>query len=181
MAISANDFFLENAGGSDSDSNSDDSPDYYQPISAVEDENEDSDQGLSIENDGDHVPDSSDFNSFSSENPNFHRFSNGFVHGAENGISSLDLNDDDLENSEGEAEERTREASDTAFSRAVRDDESRRNAPLAPENASRIMEAMRGVSFGGFAPDWVDRLPEDRWVDQLRRLRQAPTSTTTRN
>ncbi|KAK1286110.1 hypothetical protein QJS10_CPB20g00224 [Acorus calamus] len=48
---------------------------------------------------------------------------------------------------------------------------SRRNAPLTAENASRIVDAMRGVSFGGIAPDWVDRMPEDRLIDRLRRLR----------
>ncbi|KAF8399693.1 hypothetical protein HHK36_015563 [Tetracentron sinense] len=88
------------------------------------------------------------------------------MHACKCDVTANKAQDDDLEyNEEGEAEERTREASDWALSRAVRDDESRRNAPLAPENAVKIMETMRGVSLGGFVSDWADRLPEDRWED----------------
>lgn len=87
----------------------------------------------------------------------------------ENAVSSLRLNED-------EDEERMREASDSAIRMAFREDETRRNAPLSPENAMRIMEAMRGVSFGGVAPDWTRIVSEDRWIDQLRRLRQTPSS-----
>ncbi|KAK9286688.1 hypothetical protein L1049_015091 [Liquidambar formosana] len=106
---------------------------------------------------------------------------NGYTHQAGNGISSLDLNGEvEEENSEEEEEERRRrEASDRAILRAFREDESRRNAPLTQENAVRVMEAMRGVSFGGLAPDWAGRVPEDRWIDHLRRLRQSPQTTTT--
>lgn len=94
-----------------------------------------------------------------------------------NGMSSLDLNENtehSKSSSEGEEEEMpTREASDSEILRAFREDENRRNAPLTPENATRIREAMRGISFGGATPDWVGQVPEDGWIDQLRRLRQS--------
>ncbi|PPD66692.1 hypothetical protein GOBAR_DD36426 [Gossypium barbadense] len=63
--------------------------------------------------------------------------------------------------------------------RAFREDERRRNAPLTAENAMRVREAMRGVAFAGLTPDWANQIPEDRWIDQLRRLRQPqrPSST----
>ncbi|OMP02405.1 hypothetical protein COLO4_11142 [Corchorus olitorius] len=80
---------------------------------------------------------------------------------------------------EEEEEERMREASDTAIRRAFREDESRRSAPLTPENAMRVREAMRGVSFAGLAPDWVGQVPEDRWIDQLRRLREPQSAPST--
>ncbi|KAG4989239.1 hypothetical protein JHK82_031569 [Glycine max] len=36
-----------------------------------------------------------------------------------------------------------------------KEDENRRNVPLTTENAMRVMEAMRGVSFAGVVPDWA--------------------------
>lgn len=74
--------------------------------------------------------------------------------------------------------EREREAS---ISRAFREDESRRNAPLTAENASRVMDAMRGVRFPGSAPEWADEVAEDRWIDRLRRLRGENTATTSQS
>ena len=158
--------------GSDSDTNLDEddaAPEYYQPISAVDDDDEDS----SRIGDEDH--------SHEDENGHSHHHSNGYyARQAENGISSLRLNDDversksSSENEEEEEEERTREAADSAVMRAFRDDENRRNAPLTQENAMRVMEAMRGVSFGGIAPDWADQVSESHWIDQLRRRRQPP-------
>ncbi|WJZ89160.1 hypothetical protein VitviT2T_008399 [Vitis vinifera] len=167
MSNPTTDFMEGNGGGSDSDTNSEDSPEYYQPISAVDSDGEASDQ---VNSDEDHEEHASDF----------HRLPNGYCgHVAENGVSSLNLNDDVEEEHE---EERMRETSDSAIRRAFREDESRRNAPLTPENAMQVMEAMRGVSFGGLAPDWAGHVPEDRWIDQLRRLRQPPApSTTIRN
>lgn len=62
------------------------------------------------------------------------------------------------------------------------------NAPLTAENATRVMETLRRVSFAGVASDWVTRDPDDRWVDwatrdpdnrwvdQLRRLRQSSST-----
>ena len=93
-------------------------------------------------------------------------------------MSSLDLSDDEEREINGEEEDevRVREAADSAIRRAFREDERRRNAPLEPETATRVMEVMRGVSFSGLAPDWADRVPEDQWIDQLRRLRRTPTT-----
>ncbi|PPR90513.1 hypothetical protein GOBAR_AA30169 [Gossypium barbadense] len=68
---------------------------------------------------------------------------------------------------------------ENGISRAFREEERRRNAPLTAENAMRVREAMRGVAFAGLTPDWANQIPEDRWIDQLRRLRQPqrPSST----
>ncbi|OVA02799.1 hypothetical protein BVC80_9093g155 [Macleaya cordata] len=163
MSILANELFRENAD-SDSEANSDDGPDYYQPISDVVDDEEADDEEA---DNSDHA-----FDSLASENPNFQSFSNGHI-GVQNGIYTLDLNDD-----EEEEEEMMGEDPDSAISRAFREDESRRNAPLTPENSTRIMDAMRGISLEGFAPDWTAQVPEDRWIDQLRRIRQPPSTTT---
>ncbi|KAA8543702.1 hypothetical protein F0562_021552 [Nyssa sinensis] len=162
VSNSAAELMEENAGGSDSDTNPDESPEYYQPISAGDDVDEDlSDEADSVGN--------------SDENSNFHRLPNGYGP-VENGISSLDLSDEEEpEGDEDEEEDRTTEASNSAILRAFGEDESRRNAPLTPENAIRVMDAMRGISFGGVTPDWADRVPEDQWIHQLRRLRRSPT------
>lgn len=157
----------ENASGSDSDTNTGESPEYYHPISAIG-EDDDDDEDFSDQNSDD----------YHHQNPNFHPLPNGYAHCVENGVSSLDLTDDEEEEKE-EEEERMREASDSAIRRAFREDESRRNAPLPPENATRVMEAMRGISFGGFTPNWTDQVPEDRWINELGRLRRSPSSTTT--
>lgn len=151
-------FTGENAGGSDTDTISDDSPEYYEPISsgAIDDE------------------DFSDQNSDNDNELNFHRLPNGDAR-CVHGMDSLDLSDEDDEEEEKEEEEdeRMREA----MQRAFREDESRRRAPLTAENATRVMEAMRGISFGGLAPDWAGQVPEDRWIDHLATIRQPPSST----
>ncbi|KAE8039350.1 hypothetical protein FH972_011771 [Carpinus fangiana] len=135
-------FVADGANGSDSETNSDETQEHYQPISAVGyDDDEDSDRGRSDE-DGHHGLANGAYYTRSEEV-------------AENGIASLQI------------------------LRAFREDESRRNAPLTPENATRVMEAMRGVSFGGVAPDWAGQVPEDQWIDRLRRLRQPPQRTST--
>nr|GMD12343.1 suppressor protein SRP40 [Ipomoea batatas] len=128
-----------NAGESDSDTNSDESPEYYQPISSADGDDEDeefSDQHSNL-GDGDRDPSGSSFN----------RLPNGYARCVENG-------------------------------RAFRDDDSRRSAPLTAENTMRVMEAMRGVSFGGVAPDWAGRVPESQWIQQLRTIRQSSATTT---
>ncbi|KAH6814504.1 hypothetical protein C2S51_023522 [Perilla frutescens var. frutescens] len=140
--------------GSDSDSNPDDSADYYQPIST----GEDSDDGG-----GD--------SSVQDPNTNFHQLPNGSM---ENGVSSLDISDDD-EDEEKEFEEATE--SERAIERAFRDDEARRNAPLTAENSDRVMEAMRRISFGGGAPDWAGQIPEDQWIDRLRSSTRQSSAT----
>ncbi|KAL4296468.1 hypothetical protein GQ457_12G030220 [Hibiscus cannabinus] len=149
----------DNGSDSDSDTNHDDAPEYYQPISAVDDD--DADQ----EDSDDQV---------NSDEEHHHRnLSNGYINGVENGISSLHVGGVATEQEEEEEERRE------AIRRAFREEESRRNAPLTPENAMRVREAMRGVSFAGLTPDWANQIPEDRWIDQLRRLRQPqhPSST----
>nr|GMD18810.1 uncharacterized protein LOC109173699 [Ipomoea batatas] len=113
-----------NAGESDSDTNSDESPEYYQPISSADGDDEDEE--------------------FSDQHSN--------------------LGDGDRDPS--------------AIRRAFRDDDSRRSAPLTAENTMRVMEAMRGVSFGGVAPDWAGRVPESQWIQQLRTIRQSSVTTT---
>lgn len=71
-----------------------------------------------------------------------------------------------------EEEEKRMAAADRSASQAFREDEERRAAPLTPENAARVVEAMRGIAFPGAPPDWAGRVSEDRWMDQLRRLRE---------
>ncbi|KAJ3676456.1 hypothetical protein LUZ60_003868 [Juncus effusus] len=88
-----------------------------------------------------------------------------------NGVSSLDLNADD---SESESEQEETEAS---VSTAIGEDERRRNLELTQERSERIREAMRGVEFRGAPPPWADRLPEEQWVDQLRRIRGETSLT----
>ncbi|KAL7173092.1 hypothetical protein ACSBR2_032542 [Camellia fascicularis] len=102
-------------------------------------------------------------------------------HCVENEIWSLDLSNDkerksNEEEEEEEEEERMREVFDSAILRALREDKRRLNTPLAPEIATRVMEAMHGVSFSGLAPGWADQLLEDQWFNQLRRL-TPPTTT----
>lgn len=165
----------DHVNGSDSDTNpdDDDSPAYYQPISSVDDDDE-----VALER----ISDSGDENREENGDLRSERPSNGYhASQAVTGMSSLGLHEDVERNKsssedEGEEEEEEEEeaASDSAITRAFREDENRRNAPLTPENASRVMEAMRGISFTGLAPDWADRIPEQRWIDQLRRLRQPP-------
>lgn len=146
--------------GSDSDSNPDDSLDYYQPISIA-----DNSGGEDSDNDGERGGE------FSVEfpNSNFHQLPNGWI---QNGVSSLDISDgDDEEDKEEEAVE-----SESAIDRAYREDETRRNAPLPVENAVRVMEAMRRISFGGGAPDWAGQISEDQWIDRLRGMRRPSSS-----
>ncbi|WCJ34788.1 hypothetical protein M5689_016074 [Euphorbia peplus] len=159
----APDLSQDNNSGSDSDTNADVAPppsaeEYYQPISSMDDDGDDS-------------------NSDDEQQP--HSYTRNVT---ENGISSLHLNDDveqkmsssdDEEEEELEEGEVIGEAVDSAISRAFREDESRRNAPLSVENATRVREAMREISFGGSAPDWIGRVPEDQWINHLRGLRRT--------
>nr|XP_043629420.1 mating-type protein A-alpha Z4 [Erigeron canadensis] len=140
----------DNADGSDTDTISDD---YYEPISIQEDEDDDGQDSSDRNSDHDLV----------SDYP--HQLSNGCV---QNGINSLDLNSDN--DDEEEEEERMREEE---VRRAFREDENRRRAPLTQENANRVREAMRGISFSGLVPDWAGRVPEDRWVDQIASIRSS--------
>lgn len=167
----------ENGSAGDSGEDSDAPDGYYRPISSYDDGS---------------ASDSDDDGGFGVSSPVRSNGGSGLIHGQNpnpsffqlhvvNGISGLDLNgdgegegmeEDDRDDEEEEERAREREAS---ISRAFREDESRRSAPLTPENAARIVDAMRGVSFQGIPPDWVDRVPEDQWVNQLRRLRGDAT------
>ncbi|RXH84966.1 hypothetical protein DVH24_041734 [Malus domestica] len=57
--------------------------------------------------------------------------------------------------------------------RAFREDESRRNAPLTAENATRVREAMRGISFAGTPPHWAELIAENNWMDRLHGVGQS--------
>ncbi|KAL3850567.1 hypothetical protein ACJIZ3_012449 [Penstemon smallii] len=143
------------AVGSDSDTSSDDSPEYYQPITTAdggENEGEFSDEDGELDH---------------------HQLPNGYASLAI-GVSSIDLSDSEDEVEEEEEEEEMMQ--ETAIERALREDESRRTAPLTAENAGRVMEAMRGISFGGSVPDWAGRVSEDEWIHQLRSRLRRPTS-----
>ncbi|KAK7301666.1 hypothetical protein RJT34_12537 [Clitoria ternatea] len=133
-------FTQENGNGSDSDKNSDQAPEYYQPISAAD---------YNGSSDGDHGDD-------------FQQVANDYImHGmTQNGISSMDLNESveqksSDEEEEGEEEERTREESE----RAITENENQRNTPLTAENTIRVMEAMHVVSFAVVPPDWANEVP----------------------
>ncbi|XP_010521987.1 PREDICTED: uncharacterized protein LOC104800770 [Tarenaya hassleriana] len=151
----------ENNVGSDSDTNpEEDSPDYYQPISAVDADSDDEPEDHSHPVDGDDL--------------RHDRLSNGHcnLRQAEHRISSIGLNGGSEQKSDSEEEEEE-EMPEMAIGRAFGEDERQRRSPLTAENATRVMDAMRGISFPGTAPDWVSEVPEDRWIDHLRRLRSS--------
>lgn len=172
---------VENGSAADSDADSDGSgPEgYYRPISAHDDgsaSDADDDGGFGVSSP---VRSNGGSGLIDGQNSNPTVFQIHMV----NGISGLDLNghgegggmeEEDHDDEEEEEEERARER-EASISRAFREDESRRSAPLTPENTARIVDAMRGVSFQGIPPDWVNRVPEDQWVNQLRRLRGEVT------
>ncbi|KAH9701924.1 hypothetical protein KPL71_025163 [Citrus sinensis] len=147
-------------GGSDSDDNA---PEYYQPISVQD-------------------PDSdSDADQISSDACDAGTLPNGYYEAEVEHLNG-DVEAKSSSEAEDEEEERIREESALAMRRAFREDENRRNAPLSQENARRVMDAMRRVSFRGLAPDWANRLSEDRWMDQLSRIRlQQPSTSSTNN
>ncbi|KAJ4772871.1 R3H domain-containing protein 4 [Rhynchospora pubera] len=160
MSISSNGHLQDDTvGGEDSDIESDfataaaeSGTNYYHPIS--------SDNGSFSESESE--PDPDDLNTSSTY------LNLSPVNG--NGISSLDLNSDEEETKEEEEEEVVRE-SEASISRAFREDEQRRNTPLSAETSERIMDLMRGIEFRGAPPVWVDRVSEEQWTDQIRRIR----------
>lgn len=101
---------------------------------------------------------------------------------AEGVLSALDLNGPPVDGAGGgaeeeaadeeaeEEEERVRQL-EASISRAFSEDERRRSAPLTPENTAMVVDAMRGVAFPGIPPEWANQVPEDQWLDRLRRLR----------
>ncbi|KAI3875672.1 hypothetical protein MKW92_030894 [Papaver armeniacum] len=143
MSISNNEF-PQDADDSDSEINLDDNPDYYQPISSDDEDENDSDP-----------------------NPSFQMLSNYHT-------------DPEINDEEEEEEELIEGSANSEISRAFKEDEHRRKAPLTPENSNRIMDAIRGISLQGFVPDWSNHVPESNWIDQLRNLRlqqQQPLSS----
>ncbi|CAL5430306.1 unnamed protein product [Camellia sinensis] len=71
----------------------------------------------------------------------FPHLANGYANPVEIGVSSIDLsNDKDTKSNEEDDDERMREVTDSAIRRAFREDESRRNAQLTVETATRVME-----------------------------------------
>ncbi|CAM8961337.1 unnamed protein product [Rhodiola kirilowii] len=148
---------------SDTDSNPDDEllQEYYQPISASDENGQDSESQtgfMQVSADG--------------ELASYFLPNGGYVEQTENGISSIDINSD----FGSDEEEAAVVVSDSEILRAFGEDESRRSAPLPAETAMRVMEAMRGVSFAGVAPDWAGQVPEDQWIHQLRRIRGDSSS-----
>ncbi|MCL7022236.1 hypothetical protein MKW94_002267 [Papaver nudicaule] len=91
-------------------------------------------------------------------------------------IPSNDQTEPEIDEEE-EVIEEEEEAANSEISRAFREDENRRKAPLTPENSNRIMDAMRGISLQGFVPDWSNQVPDSHWIDQLRNLRLQTTTT----
>ncbi|KAF5956071.1 hypothetical protein HYC85_008927 [Camellia sinensis] len=72
----------------------------------------------------------------------FSHLANGYANPVEIRVSSIDLSDDeDTKNNEENDDERMREVTDSAIRRAFKEDESRRNAPLTTETATRVMES----------------------------------------
>uniref|UniRef100_A0A7N0V9Q0 Uncharacterized protein n=1 Tax=Kalanchoe fedtschenkoi TaxID=63787 RepID=A0A7N0V9Q0_KALFE len=142
---------------SDTDSNPDDEmPEYYLPISGFEEEDDaDAEIGfVQVSADGEQVS---------------YSLQNGYAEEAVRGISSIHING-------GDRSEEEEEVSDSEILRAFSEDESRRSAPLPAETAMRVIEAMRGVSFAGVAPDWANQVPEDQWIHQLRRIRESSSA-----
>ncbi|KAK8939675.1 hypothetical protein KSP40_PGU014058 [Platanthera guangdongensis] len=137
---------LADAGPSDSESDDADADQSYLPISSYEDDDPDE---LGNTDDPHVAANGSSFEHHINPNLNGYSWSVG---------------------SDDEDEAREREAS---IARAFCEDDRRRNAPLSSENTARILSAMRGISFPEYAPDWA---AEDRWLNQLRRLRGEPAS-----
>lgn len=71
--------------------------------------------------------------------------------------------EDDVDDSEKQHTE------DLAFQRAKEADDAHRLAPLPADRCQAIKNAMQSISLGGFRPEWADRVPEEQWVNRLRR------------
>ncbi|MCL7050056.1 hypothetical protein MKW94_017574 [Papaver nudicaule] len=102
---------------------------------------DDSDSEINLDDNPDYYqPISSDDDS--EENPSFQIPSNGHIEPEEEEVIEEE------------------EAANSEISRAFTEDENRRKAPLTPENSTRIMDAMRGISLQGFVPDWSNQVPD---------------------
>ncbi|XP_028105111.1 ribosome biogenesis protein ERB1-like [Camellia sinensis] len=91
-----------------------------------DDDDDDDDGGTSLSNYDDYV---------------FPHLANSYANPVKIGLSSIDLSvDEDTKSNEEDNDERMREATDSAIRRTFKEDESRRNASLAVQTATRVME-----------------------------------------
>ena len=82
-----------------------------------------------------------DFDGDSDYDSIFSHLVNGYANPVEIGVSSIDLSDDkDTKSNEEDDDERMFKVIDSAIQIAFREDESRRNAPLTAETATRVMD-----------------------------------------
>ncbi|XP_028118514.1 uncharacterized protein LOC114316056 [Camellia sinensis] len=93
---------------------------------------------VQLNSDGDYIQNS---DGDSDDDSVFPHLANGYTNHVEIGVSSIDLNDDeDTKSNKEDDDKRMREVTNSAIRRAFREDESRRNAPLTAETATRVME-----------------------------------------
>ncbi|MCO5552417.1 hypothetical protein L7F22_005928 [Adiantum nelumboides] len=83
-------------------------------------------------------------------------------HHAHNSYGAED-NVDDIDETERQHEE------DTAMRRVKEEEHAHRSAPLPPERCEAIKTAMESISLGGYRPEWADSIPEEQWLNRLRR------------
>ncbi|XP_009801380.2 uncharacterized protein LOC107792889 [Nicotiana tabacum] len=107
-------YFVENGAGSDSDTNADDLPEYYQPISSTVDD-DDAQISDQLPN---HVQSYDDDESY--ESNHFHRLPNAYAHWKEDKCKS----EFEEEEEEEEEEEGISAVSDNAVHRSFREDKS---------------------------------------------------------
>ena len=95
----------------------------------------------------------------------FPHLANGYTNPIEIRVSSIDLSDDEnTKSNEEDDDERMREVTDSAIWKALREDESRRNAPLTAE---RAMKGLEGC--GPRILYWTKAPNSEDWVSQGRR------------
>lgn len=104
------------------------------------------------------------------------------LHLSSHSDNNLDTGDDeeiiDVEADVDEIERQRTE--DAAFHRAKEADDARRLAPLPPDRCQAIKKAMQSISLGGFQPEWADKVPEEQWINRIRR-KSTSKSTETEN
>ncbi|GMP32088.1 hypothetical protein CsSME_00006005 [Camellia sinensis var. sinensis] len=103
-----------------------------------DDDNNPSETGVPLNSDDDSEDDS---NGDSDDDSVFPHLANDYANSVEMGVSLINLSDDeDTKSNEEDDDERMREVNDSAIRRVFREDESRRNAPLTAEMATRVIE-----------------------------------------
>eukprot|EP00897_Mesotaenium_endlicherianum_P007036 jgi/Mesen1/6360/ME000328S05642 len=75
---------------------------------------------------------------------------------------------EDRDSDEEEEEARRRVMDEEAAMAAEEADFRRRTAPLEPEKKMAIIGAMKGITLGGYVPDWAKAVPEEEWIEKLR-------------